>query len=190
MKDKILILGIFIMAGLSGMFAQVAYSQQEQRLAIEAQLQTEISHLNYQAAETGLMYADMLAEKDVEINDLQLEIESLNLRIIELENRPPEIITETIYEYKDLRYFNDTEELFAWLAQDNTDGFISFTNGYDCDDYARDLQKAAANDGYLISTELDYILGKLHMINSTIIGNNLYFVEPQTDRFWMRTVLD
>jgi hypothetical protein len=37
--------------------------------------------------------------------------------------------------------------------------------------------KAALEDGYLVSTEL----WSCHMLNSTIIGNDVYTIEPETD---------
>jgi hypothetical protein len=75
------------------------------------------------------------------------------------------------------RQFNSVEELKAWLAGNDIDEreYVEFT--YDCDDFAQDLMKAALEDGYLVSTEL----WSCHMLNSTIIGNDIYTIEPMTD---------
>jgi hypothetical protein len=63
----------------------------------------------------------------------------------------------------------------------------------DCDDYARRLQDKALQNGYIISFEVirsaEYNslfkekkipAGAIHAINSTIIGNEVYYIEPQT----------
>ena len=76
-----------------------------------------------------------------------------------------------------LRQFTSVEELEAWLTGNDIDKreYIEFT--YDCDDFAQDLMIAALEDGYLVSTEL----WSCHMLNSTIIGNDIYTIEPMTD---------
>ena len=75
------------------------------------------------------------------------------------------------------RQFTSVEELEAWLAGNDIDKreYVEFT--YDCDDFAQDLMIAALKDGYLVSTEL----WSCHMLNSTIIGNDIYTIEPMTD---------
>jgi len=75
------------------------------------------------------------------------------------------------------RQFTSVEELEAWLAGNDIDKreYVEFT--YDCDDFAQDLMIAALEDGYLVSTEL----WSCHMLNSTIIGNDIYTIEPMTD---------
>jgi len=83
------------------------------------------------------------------------------------------------------REFGSLDELKAWLAKDDTDSTIYIFGGgcltsYDCDDYAVALMRNALLDGYSISTQ---IVGN-HMINSTIIGNKIYFIEPQNDEVW------
>jgi len=114
-----------------------------------------------------------------------------------------EVIVETP---TGLREFASLEELEAWLADDQTDGVklifrwsdsgvveIDLDGGpspnvwrdpnfQDCDDYAIALQKAAAEDGYAINVQLD--TKKMHALNSVFIGNEIYFVEPQTDGVW------
>ena len=64
---------------------------------------------------------------------------------------------------------------------------------FDCDDYARRLQDRALQEGYIISfevirhTEYNSLFSKkklptgaIHAINSVIIGNDVYYIEPQT----------
>ena len=75
------------------------------------------------------------------------------------------------------RQFTSVEELEAWLAGNDIDKREYFEFTYDCDDFAQDLMIAALKDGYLVSTEL----WSCHMLNSTIIGNDIYTIEPMTD---------
>jgi hypothetical protein len=82
--------------------------------------------------------------------------------------------------------FASVDELQTWLAQDDTDSTLYiFGSGciaeYDCDDYAIALVYNALADGYSVSLQIE---GK-HMLNSTIIGNSIYFIEPQTDEVWL-----
>ena len=112
-----------------------------------------------------------------------------------------EIIVERLVEKPiELREFVSLQELTCWLEQDDTDstlhfiGTVDFTtnpgSNYDCDDFAYRLQKNALADGYLMSTEIIIKRGTQHMINSANIGNNIYFIEPQTDEVWFETHRD
>jgi len=100
-----------------------------------------------------------------------------------------------------LREFASLQELKDWLEQDKTDATLFFTgsvdlsNPYskyanDCDDFAYRLQKSALTQGYLMSTEIIVKGREQHMINSTIISNNIYFIEPQTDKVWLGAYRD
>ncbi|MCJ7828540.1 MAG: hypothetical protein MUP81_02235 [Dehalococcoidia bacterium] len=86
--------------------------------------------------------------------------------------------------------FESLETLKAWLMQDNTESAFTDTTdiNYDCDDYARGLMRNALEDGYLISTQIDIF--KAHMFNSAMIGNDIYFIEPQTDEVWFSGHID
>lgn len=62
------------------------------------------------------------------------------------------------------------------------------TSVWDCDDYSERLQRKALSDGYLVSMQLisgGQLLGAHitnygpdHMGDITIIGNNMYYIEP------------
>ncbi|MFC1929181.1 hypothetical protein ACFLXK_06295, partial [Chloroflexota bacterium] len=90
--------------------------------------------------------------------------------------------------------FASLEELKKWLAEKSVTKSIFFfvtsngtqasSNKYDCDDYALDLQKRALEDGYLMSTSIIEKQGQQHMINLATIGNDVYYIEPQTDEVW------
>lgn len=112
-----------------------------------------------------------------------------------------EIIVEKLVEKPiELREFVSLQKLVDWLEQDDTDSTLYFTgtvdfsaslgSKYDCDDFAYRLQRSALAEGYLMSTEIIVKKGAQHMINSTSIGNNIYFIEPQTDEVWLETYRD
>jgi len=91
----------------------------------------------------------------------------------------------------ELREFTSLEELKSWLAEDDTDECVHLVVGedgvsrldveYDCDDYALRLQRQAARSGFLMSVTIIEEQGKPHMINLACIGNDIYYIEPQTD---------
>ena len=84
---------------------------------------------------------------------------------------------------------DDTNEyVYLFIGED---GVPRPTDRYDCDDYAIQLQRRAAQSGYLISVTLvDDPQQGPHMINLAIIGNDIYYVEPQTDEVWFHSYLD
>jgi hypothetical protein len=88
-----------------------------------------------------------------------------------------------------LRYFQDLGELERWLGEVKLPDIAS----WDCDDYARKLQKDALQSGYMLSFEVihadEYNAlfkagqipdGTIHAINSVITGNKVYYIEPKT----------
>lgn len=98
---------------------------------------------------------------------------------------------ETLYSsIKPPRYFESKSELESWLAEDDTDSYTYIPDTFDCDDFAMTLQKHALDDGYIISCE--YVPGYYwaHMLNTAIIGNSLYKIEPQTDEVTFLSYLD
>jgi hypothetical protein len=99
-----------------------------------------------------------------------------------------------------LKEFSSQEELAAW-AKNTVTAFqqadkinppvypkLVVTSVWDCDDYSERLQRKAISDGYLVSMQLitnGSLLGARvtnyvgdHMANITIIGNNMYYIEP------------
>jgi nitrogen fixation-related uncharacterized protein len=95
---------------------------------------------------------------------------------------------ETVYHSEELPVqFSSLWELRTWLAQDDTDRnpeHLTEGEGIDCDDYALTLQKHALQDGYIVSarfvdTDGDGSLD--HAMNTAVIGNEVYSIEPQTD---------
>ena len=101
-----------------------------------------------------------------------------------------------------LSCFQDLEELKQWLATieiPSTGPSITTGNteqpaeDYDCDDFALMLQVKALKEGYIMSFEIihhdEYNAlfqhgriphGTIHAVNSVIIGNAVYYIEPKT----------
>ncbi len=87
-----------------------------------------------------------------------------------------------------------------WLGEDDaettvyffvtTDGTTGSSDEYDCDDYALDLQQRASKDGFLLSVTITEKNGQPHMMNLATIGNEVYYVEPQTDEVSFYSYLD
>ena len=71
-----------------------------------------------------------------------------------------------------------------------TDGTEQSSDEYDCDDYALELQRRASKDGYLMSVTIIEKDDQPHMINLVTIGNDVYYIEPQTDEVWFYIYLD
>lgn len=106
----------------------------------------------------------------------------------------------------ELRNFSDFEELKKWLEGKKNVTTVRFQSPdavVDCDDYALELQHKALADGYIMSFEIigesEYnVLFKtplppsqsLHAINLVIIGNDAYYIEPQTDEIVFAAHLD
>ena len=107
----------------------------------------------------------------------------------------------------DLRNFKDLGELKQWLAavaMNTTTIFFQLPDApVDCDDYALDLQRKALADGYILSFQVisrsEYnavFQGELppgqglHAINLAIIGNSVYYIEPQTGEVAFAIYLD
>jgi len=98
-----------------------------------------------------------------------------------------------------LNQFESEEELLAWLQTDQTDELPYIRNLFECENFARTLMRNALEDGHLMSFQVlknytrpdtkGFIEGP-HAINNAIIGNDVYFIDPQTDEFWVAYVLE
>ena len=161
------------------------------------------SHITTTPPQLEVSYVDdeVTAEvpNDYYITDDNVDIDRTVNESIVVQN---EITVEKIVEKPiEFREFASLSELCHWLELDETDSTIDCTEKedlanllltyvYDCDDFAYNLQKNALSQGYLMSTEIVIKDGEQHMINSTTIGNNIYFIEPQTDEVWLGTYRD
>jgi len=157
---------------------------------------------------SGLTLAHNLLKPVEIIKEVPVEVKIYQDKIVEVP------VIKTIMEYhteylpgepewQTARPFASVEEMATWLTDNrlplvliaDSNGEISL-NGqpsnplYDCDDYAGELQRRALKDGFIMNVELDWKGGRLHALNSAIIGNDWYFIEPQTSEFWRRIGLD
>lgn len=99
----------------------------------------------------------------------------------------------------ELREFASEEELAEWLVADKTNEIPYMKDIFECENFARSLMKHALNDGNYMSFQVlknytrpetnEFTEGP-HAINSTIIGNYVYFIDPQTDEYWIAYKLE
>ena len=99
----------------------------------------------------------------------------------------------------ELQEFESEEELAEWLSNDKTDELPYIKDIFECENFARSLMKHALEDGRYMSFQVlkNYTRPKTkeftegpHAINSTIIGNYIYFLDPQTDDYWIAFKLE
>lgn len=110
-------------------------------------------------------------------------------KIVYVDKPVVEYVDKIVEVPRELRDFSSFEELEQWLSN-----IIWFKQpDFDCDDFALQVQDRALNDGYKLNVELiqssEYNRlfkkaklrpNKIHAINSALIGNKAYYVEPQT----------
>ncbi len=124
----------------------------------------------------------------VQIKEVEKVVEVERVVEIPAENSP------------ELNNFKTPEELKAWLADDTTSEIPStilagdITIQFYCMNYAQMLQREARQDGYNLNIQIfsagqlpmsDRILNNPHALNSAIIGNEIWSIEPSTDEAWM-----
>jgi len=179
--------------GYSGMFMCNAYtlvSTDPKKLNAEAPIVKE--------AQLAMRVIRNRCEYITETIEVPVRVEIIKAVPIEIVKKVP----------MKLREFNDVNELEKFLEESDADsvaylkfdkdGTVDLTlRDYDCEDYAIALRDLAHEAGYLMSFQLvkNYRMpnGKFltsHALNSVIIGNELYFIEPQTDEYWLETRLD
>ena len=80
-----------------------------------------------------------------------------------------------------LRNFKSLEELRQFLSDDDTDQHEYIKDSFDCDDFARMLQERAFEKGYVINCQKLPVGGLNHMNNLALCGNDMYFIEADSD---------
>ena len=155
--------------------------------------QAEIAHYQAELGEAN----HQLKSANTEISNLEFTVDRLENRIrakdevtaeLEASNKRLEKINYDLQRKAKPREFRSIAELEAWLASYNEKtiylnaGNGSF-NSYDCDDMAVAMMKAALKNGYLMSWQL--VDNGWHMICSTMIGNEGYYIEPSTKEYWL-----
>ena len=144
--------------------------------------------------------ADVMVEKEIEYREVVREVEVVK-EVVKKEIEYREVVKEvTVEKPIKQREFSSKEELEKWLAKDDTDehvylfaddkGIPRLSDKYDCDDYALQLQYRAAESGFLMSVTITKKKGRPHMINLVTIGNDVYYIEPQTDEVSFYCQLD
>jgi len=103
------------------------------------------------------------------------------------------IVKEPIYINGEWREFESLGVLTEWAEKHLADIWMVGSKMADCDDYAERLQTEAYKDGYLLSSQLvtgGMLNGKnvsnfteVHMGNLAMVGNAIYFIEPQPEYF-------
>ncbi len=109
-------------------------------------------------------------------------------------------VDKPVYVNNNWREFDSSAVLMAWAEEHLTTLWIVGNQAADCDDYASRLQLEAFKDGYILSVQLvenGRLSGKnvsnfleLHMGNLAMIGNTIYFIEPQPKYFRVVYVCD
>lgn len=125
-------------------------------------------------------YASSLEEANRQVEIANATIEKLGQKLAESEK-----FGSYWWERAHPKEFVSLDELKAWLDRDDTNSaFYIFGSGclanYDSDDYAVAMVHNALLDGYLVSLQIE---GD-QVINSTVIGSKIYFIDPQSDGVW------
>jgi hypothetical protein len=141
----------------------------------------EISRLAKIANEQVVQGNEEIIQGNLQIDLANVGIDKLKLKLADSEK-----FGAYWWDRAHPKEFKSVDELKAWLAQDDTDSTLYIfgsgcVSNYDCDDYAVALLYNALFDGYSVSLQVE----NNHMLNSTIIGNNIYFIEPQNDKVWL-----
>jgi hypothetical protein len=99
----------------------------------------------------------------------------------------------------ELEQFKSVDELTDWLRADKTDELPYIKDLIECENFARMLMTNTLRSGHYMSFQVvknytrpdtgEFIAGP-HTINNTIIGNYIYFIDPQTDECWAAYVLE
>ena len=141
-----------------------------------------------------------------EVKDWKSYIDNLTAQIIYVPEYHEQItvkeveVDKPVYVNNKWREFESPVVLMSWTKEHLANLWIVGNQIADCDDYASRLQLEAFKDGYLLSVQLimDGMLYdknisnyfEAHMGNLAMIGNEIYFIEPQADFFRVVYVCD
>ncbi len=148
----------------------------------EIVVQTMTKYVNYYTEKPITKEVEKLVEKKV--------IEAVPVvKYVEVEKEVP----------AELKQLESEDKLIEWLHIDGTDELPYMKDLFECENFARTLIRHAHKDGHHMSFQVvknytrpdtrEFIEGP-HALNSTIIGNYIYFIDPQTDEFWRAYVLE
>lgn len=131
---------------------------------------------NYYLNSTGILQSEI---KRLKALPPRVEYVEVHIKV------PVEVEVKVPY-FSKPRHFKSLEEFTPWLENwhakfDAEHPGARKDPNYDCDKYCMQLISDAALDGFILGFVLDS--QRAHMIVAAIIGNDLYFVEPQTAPF-------
>jgi hypothetical protein len=99
--------------------------------------------------------------------------------------------------------WDSLEDLAKFLARDTTDQYTWTSETFDCDDFAMRLRtNALGQDKYLSivwigPSDFQRFYGVPldpqydgHIMNAAIVGNWIYYIEPQTDQIFLGIMID
>ena len=158
---------------VSGCVSQSQYDEIESRYI---SLQSEHETLRSDYASMQNAYSDLQSEHEIinrELAELKDESTSLQEKLTVLESKYPP------------RLFKDTSELEGWLAKQPDP--VRAANAGQLYKHARDLQKAAAEDGYIISAVIDGPdeEGYYYVWCSAVLADHSYYQwDPDTDEIY------
>ena len=159
-------------------------------------------------------FTSLFSQEEAAIKTSQGQIPTVEARLIE--THTVVYVEEAVVEKEyvnvirhipvEFRNFTNRTELQQWLEERNQLTSIHFERKdtvIDCDDFAIELQKKALADGFILSFEIingsEYnelfstslpARQSLHAINLSIIGNDVYYIEPQTGEIVHAAYLD
>ena len=137
-------------------------------------LQTEISTLEGEKADLETELDDANSEISSLQSSLTLKTTQLNSETARTTSLQGELNT-VMYP----RHFSSLQELRDWLEQDDTDDEWTDVSCYA--ELCYMLQVRALQDGYLISTDVDFQSGVDYWSNCAVIGDTVYWIYPDDD---------
>ncbi len=174
-KNRELALAEQLNVWISQSAAITAYAAENTRL------KEEMKSIQQYAAELK-QYADNLSGRVIYVPQYH---EQVTVKEVE--------VAKPVYVNNEWREFESVASLTEWVKEHLAYIWIVGDKAADCDDYAERLQREAFKDGYLLSLQVivgGMLNGKnvsnymdLHMGNLAIVGNEIYFIEPQPEYF-------
>lgn len=123
-------------------------------------------------------------------SDVTAQLAALSAEIKQVTIKETE---KLVYVNGQIREFESPDALMKWANENLATLWFVGDQVADCDDYAARLQLKAYQDGYIMSVQLikDGLLNgknvsnylEPHMGNLAMVGNNIYFIEPQPEYF-------
>jgi len=149
---------------------------------------------------------DTVKPQTILVTETKVRYQTVEKPIVQYIDRSVFEYVESAKGLVELGNLNDLDELKQWLGNRmnvTTIHLQSPADEADCDDDAREMQSAALVDGHIVSFQ---IIGRskynalfknklqhgqsLHAINLAIIGNDIYYIEPQTGKIVFAMHLD